>query len=187
MDNVRAILLCMEKDFAEPMSYMICGVIPALILTGILAIVRRKMGKEWKQQMVPAFLFFLYGYVTAWMALLSRAPGSRAGVDLGFLDTWGYTPQSQAYVLENILMFLPFGVLWPQMWGRAKNWKVCLISGTAVSLGIEAIQFLTQRGHCQTDDVIMNGAGTLLGWLLYTFLSTFRRKRRHWEHEKIRH
>lgn len=59
------------------------------------------------------FLFFTYLYITLWQSFFSRIPGSRQTMDFTFLGTWGSSAQAHAYVVENIIMFLPFGILLP--------------------------------------------------------------------------
>lgn len=104
-NSVHSVLNCMAADFAEPLGYLIAGFFPALILTGAAALVRWYLyGRNWRNKLGPIFLLVLYGYVVARQAFFSRVPGSRTGVDLEILTTWGESPQSHAYVLENHLI-----------------------------------------------------------------------------------
>lgn len=159
------ILLYIKDDFWEPLGYLAEGIGPALMMTGILAFVRWYLyGRTWKESLGTAFLCFLYGYVLVWQTLLSRAPGSRTGVDLKLWSTWGPSAESRAYVIENIALLFPLGVLLPFCWKRARRLCVCVWVGAGVSMGIELLQYVTKRGHYQTDDIVLNTAGTLAGW-----------------------
>ena len=109
----------------------------------------------------------VYSTVLLNLALLSREPGSREGIDLGLFETWGISMTSHAYFIENILMFLPFGILFPLVFHKLQNIKVCIIVGLLSSIFLEFIQLLTQRGFCQLDDVVTNIFGTVLGWSIY--------------------
>jgi glycopeptide antibiotics resistance protein len=68
----------------------------------------------------------------------------------------------------NVLLFVPLGLLLPLLLPRmARPWRV-LGAGAGVSLLVELTQ-LTMPGVRRADvnDLLMNVAGTALGWLLY--------------------
>ena len=81
---------------------------------------------------------------------------------------------SQAFL--NILLFLPFGFLNAiviQSFYKNKTilfrCALTILPGIILSIAIETVQFITHRGLCETDDVIHNTLGTLIGyscWLL---------------------
>ena len=48
--------------------------------------------------------------------------------------------------------------------------------GCAVSLSIELFQFLTKRGYAQTDDVLTNVLGTILGYAGYAVFCRCKKK-----------
>ena len=68
-------------------------------------------------------------------------------------------------VRANILLFIPIGFLLPLV---VK--KMPLLWGIGFSLLIEIIQFITRRGTCETDDVISNTIGLLIGYAIVTTL-----------------
>lgn len=98
----------------------------------------------------------------------SRESGSRhKGLDLEFLSTWGINDRNNAFVIENILLFIPFGVLCPMTFrGLRKFWR-CLLVGMLTSLFVESLQLLTGRGYFQIDDILTNVLGAVAGYLLY--------------------
>ena len=116
------------------------------------------------------FLLLTYAYTTLQFAFFSRPPGSRSTISLIPGATWGTTLQSHAYVIENILMTIPLGILLPALWPGKSSLRTlakCLSITLACSVALETAQFLTQRGHCQTDDVLANVAGAFSGWMLF--------------------
>lgn len=116
------------------------------------------------------FLLLTYTYITLQFAFFSRPPGSRSTISLIPGATWGTTLQSHAYVIENILMTIPLGILLPALWPGKSSLRTlakCLSITLACSVALETAQFLTQRGHCQTDDVLANVAGAFIGWMLF--------------------
>ena len=75
-----------------------------------------------------------------------------------------------AQFFNNILFFVPFGVLFP--W--RKNWKALLISAVGFSIMIEMIQYIFLLGWCELDDVICNTTGGLIGFGLASMTQRWR-------------
>lgn len=82
-------------------------------------------------------------------------------------ETWGSSFRMHAYFIENIIMFLPFGVFLPVLFHRERSGWRCVLTGFVCSCAIELMQHITQRGYMQLDDVITNTAGTFVGWLAW--------------------
>lgn len=108
------------------------------------------------------------GFLAVYLVMLfqivffSREAGSRMELNLVIGGTWTDDPQGRAYVIENILLFIPFGMLVPLDWRRIPLIGTVLI-GFGLSLSIELLQLATARGYFQVDDLIMNALGCLLG------------------------
>ena len=68
--------------------------------------------------------------------------------------------------LGNVILFMPVGVLLPEVTGWNKVWKT-VVMGVGFSLFIEIIQLITSRGCFDFDDMILNGLGTLIGFGLF--------------------
>ena len=98
---------------------------------------------------------------------LIKGAGTRTGVDLQLFETWGTSAQAHAYVIENILLFIPFGFLVPFVFFKCRNAIGTFCLGIFLSIACEYAQFITQRGYCQLDDVVMNTLGTILGYMGY--------------------
>ena len=113
------------------------------------------------------FCAVLYGYVVFHISFWSREPGTRSAVNLELFGTWGASPQARAYVIENVIMFLPFGSLAPGLCPVLKKGAWCVAAGFFCSMVIETAQRITERGYFQLDDIVMNTLGTFLGWLCW--------------------
>ena len=100
-------------------------------------------------------------------AFFSREPGSRNQIDLNLFGTWGQTAVAHAYFIENIIMFVPFGILVPLVFSQMQKVRFCVLTGFLFSCVIELSQLVTQRGYCQLDDVVTNTLGTLVGWMIW--------------------
>ena len=165
-------------DIKEPVSYLPMGVGAAIMMLLLLRLVAGE--KAWKRpQVYYYFLLGVYETVVWIQAFFSRESGSRTGIDWQLFETWGRTWQSRAYMVENVIMFLPLGVLLPLAERRcAKWWKMLLIS-MLLSMMIEGMQLVTERGYCQLDDVVMNTLGGCLGYGVMRIIDAVHRRLHH--------
>ncbi len=71
----------------------------------------------------------------------------------------------------NILLFVPMGILLPAIWNwmRKRDWTLAV--GLCVSLFFEATQLFTGLGSFDVDDIILNGLGCFIGFLLWELFS----------------
>lgn len=121
--------------------------------------------------MIPLFLLYVYLFLLISITILSRQPGSRTDVNMELFSTISCNLSENVYPIENILLFIPFGLLLPFVNSRFKKALWTLVLGASSSLLIEIIQLVTQRGYFQTDDVLMNILGTLLGFAIFTTMA----------------
>ena len=113
---------------------------------------------------VSIVLLVLYGAFIAYMTLGYRASAvRRANLEL----FWSYKQlltdeMLRQEIVLNILLFVPFGAI---LYRLRKQAKVLLVA-LAVSVSIEAIQYLMGIGLCEIDDVVSNCLGASLGVLI---------------------
>lgn len=69
----------------------------------------------------------------------------------------------------NVIMFMPFGFLLP-CFSKLKGWKLVL-AGCLLSIAIEVLQYAAAIGQMDIDDVILNTAGTALGYGIFFILN----------------
>ena len=67
----------------------------------------------------------------------------------------------------NVVMFIPLGYLLPLVNKKLKSFFLCLLAAAAIILAVEAIQLVTLLGSCDIDDLILNLAGVIIGYVLY--------------------
>lgn len=65
----------------------------------------------------------------------------------------------------NVIMFMPFGFLLPCI-SKLKGWKL-ILAGCLLSSAIEVLQYVAAIGLMDIDDVILNTAGTALGYGIF--------------------
>lgn len=70
--------------------------------------------------------------------------------------------------LGNIVMFLPFGFLYP-LFRQNSTWKQTLIAGFAATLGIELLQPIFGRSF-DMNDIILNGSGLFTSTAIFYIL-----------------
>ncbi len=66
----------------------------------------------------------------------------------------------------NVVMFVPIGLLVGLLY-YSISWRKVLAIGLCLSLSIETLQLLFRKGCCETDDVIHNTLGCMIGFGLY--------------------
>lgn len=147
------------------MSYLI----PAIFFSGCTVfVVSWLCGKKGTiKHRVPCAIFLAYIFVIFRVVFLCREPGSRKAISLVLFETWGYTFYMHAMFIENIIMFIPFGMMLPMLFRKFRNGWLCVLAGFICSCSIEIVQHITQTGYLQLDDVVTNTTGTLLGWLAW--------------------
>lgn len=154
------------KDIKEPITYLPAGLLVGVAVELILyCAVRRRRKKQKAGRAAADVLLFAYLVVVFIQAFFSREPGSRSGIDLVPFSTWGTTWQAHAYMIENIIMFLPLGMLLPAV-NRKARWSSVLGMSLGLSMTVELLQLATQRGYCQMDDILMNTLGGCIGYVI---------------------
>lgn len=157
------VLHCIKHDLLMAVDYVIYCILILPIILGVRLLLHRRFSRIKPIEFI--FLLYLIGVVS--ITLLSREPGTRIGIDLQLFQTLNRTPQSFAYFFENILLFIPFGILAPCTTRKFSSFLFCIGTGFLFSLGIELIQLVTKSGYCQLDDLLMNTLGTMIGYFIY--------------------
>lgn len=111
-----------------------------------------------------AYILYSYCFIVVCITLLSRESGSRDSLDLIPFSTFSKDPWSNIYPIENVILFIPFGLILPFLYKVFRNIALTIITGFTFSVSIEIIQYLTKRGFFQIDDIITNVIGTLIGY-----------------------
>ena len=63
------------------------------------------------------------------------------------------------YVIENILLFVPLGILVPMRFYSVRRWKGMVGIALFLSLAVEVLQFVFRCGKSEVDDLIANVLG----------------------------
>lgn len=163
----------------------------ALIVLGVVFfigyfIVYRKLlkGKKRlpKKQLFFGGLFIGYVIMVLGVTFLNRGSDFYGGMNLSFFSTYreawyNFNVRHWQFVILNIVMFVPFGILFPLLYSRFKRaiWTI----GVAFffTLSIEISQFITGYGNFDIDDLFNNLLGAIIGYGIMNGFITMKEKR----------
>lgn len=156
-------------DLANALKYLPFGIGVGVLCFVTLTMWNAERKKRQKDSIpvVSKALFFTYLAVVMAITFFSRESGSRRGMDLELFSTWGINDRNNAFVVENVLLFVPYGIICPMAFLHVRRFWSCLMAGALTSLCVELLQLLTGRGYFQIDDILTNILGTVAGFLLY--------------------
>lgn len=120
--------------------------------------------------------------------LLALAAGWRRGVVWQGLSTANFTPfktikmyieyahklNSVENLAGNVLVFVPFGFLFPLVAREGEHFFVMLLNAFVFVLGIETFQLFSAFGAFDVDDILLNCLGAVLGFGVYRLMRFWR-------------
>lgn len=130
---------------------------------------RLRRGKE-RVSVFPGAAFWIYVSVMLIITFFSRESSGRQRLDLELFSTWGINDRNNAFVVENVLLFIPYGFLGAWAFRPLRRLLRCVFLGFMTSLAIETLQLVTRRGYFQIDDILTNTLGALIGYLFFRIL-----------------
>lgn len=140
--------------------------------------VRNKQKK--KHRIVGKVFFVLYIAFLIYFLIFSERYGRQPGASayqynlVPFKEIqrfWVYRKQlgfvaSFTNLAGNILIFVPFGFFLP-LASKFRSLATTVFMSFALSLCVEMVQFMTQVGSFDIDDLILNTLGGLIGYVLF--------------------
>ena len=131
--------------------------------------------KKFKNIDMIKILFAIYCFLLVWIILfrLSFSIQDIIGLDkirsINLIPFY-YSNEVNSHfkeVIENLLIFIPFGVYLRMI---NKNNKIIILYGFLLSLALEISQFIFKLGASDITDLITNTLGTTIGVLGYCLL-----------------
>lgn len=129
--------------------------------------------EAWQRHKIIGIWIIAYTFLMLYSTVIGRVSHESTSVFL--MPFWSIGPIQDGSVATlyekicNVLFFIPYGIL-VGLWYMAKGFRKSLVKAMAVgcltSVGIELLQLITRTGTCETDDVICNTFGCLLGALI---------------------
>lgn len=122
----------------------------------------------------PAYVLMIFVFT-----VLIRLPNNEYTAYL--IPLWSYQRLFETHdsllffeIIGNILLFIPYGILLPLcQYLKRKNIRFTLITGVCLSLFLELFQFVTRVGTFETDDIINNFIGIVMGCAVFTSTRKF--------------
>ena len=132
-----------------------------------------------RMRVVGAALAVLAAALILYKTIISRG-SSEAGIDLIPFSSFvraRTNPEMYREMLMNVLLFIPLGLSLPFVIGGgiAKRILLTVLAGFLLTVTVEAVQCFVSIGLAETDDVICNTLGALLGSLAYSLSMLWRR------------
>lgn len=72
-------------------------------------------------------------------------------------------------LIGNVVIFVPFGVLIPLVFGG--KWGRMLLIFVSCIVALEVAQFVLRRGSLDVDDLMLNVVGAAMGYYIYSVIS----------------
>lgn len=120
-------------------------------------------------------LFICYLMVIVGVTLLNRESYYTNNLNLHLFSTYkeawySFSIAEWRNIILNILMLIPFGLLLPVVFKLYNSfWKVS-ITGLFFSITIEIVQFISEKGIVEADDILNNTIGTMIGYGFYVLV-----------------
>lgn len=130
--------------------------------------------KGWKEGLRASAVLLLVEWI--FLILCTAVIFREARVERAFnlipFDSYFHYPENSYFIeaaainVLNIFIFIPVGLL-SGLGFREMTWKKVLLVGLIISISIELLQFIFKRGLCETDDLIHNVVGCVIGYAIY--------------------
>ncbi len=160
------------------------GVVVVLVMWGAMKIIQTKCSPDSKAVRFiterKGWILGLGFYIAILiqMGVISRTPGSVSEMVWIPFQTSGGSSLIVLYSLANLVIFIPFGILVPKVFrGINSVWAMALIT-FMTSVVIEIVQFMLACGYSEVEDVIMNVAGGVIGYLIIKFIEKRKNEKR---------
>ena len=151
----------------------VAAVLSVLLMVGCYGIYCKYFRKEeakfpWTK-FVAGGLFVFYFSIVLGATMLNRGHTEHGMAQLGlfetYIDAWYEADMVQwRNLVLNVLMFCPIGFLLPFTCSCFRDWRVTYLSGFLCTLLIEILQYVRRCGVFQTDDLLNNLFGAMIGF-----------------------
>lgn len=121
---------------------------------------------------VARFTFFPFsridGVIQPLILIKSKMLSPRINL-IPFVHLFDYPVLREALLnlIGNITMFIPLGIVWPCVFRKLNSHGKVIGAGFAVSLVIEILQLPFYDRVTDIDDLLLNTAGFILGYLIF--------------------
>lgn len=164
------------RDIYAVLRFLPYGIVAGVVVLIFLEIRNHYRFRRGKEPLpIPAAVSF-YTYLAIMLAItyFSRESGN-GKIDMKLFSTLGINNRNNAYVVENILLFIPYGIVCPWYFEKLRGFFKNALAGFLTTVVIECLQLVTGRGVFQIDDILTNLLGSIIGWFLFRLVFDTRR------------
>lgn len=170
-----------EHFFLALIAVIILGII---FFIGYFILYRKLFGGKrrlLKKQLLFGGLFTGYVIMVIGVTFLNRGSNYQGGMGLSFLSSYreawySFSVRHWQFVLLNIFMFVPFGILLPLLYSSFKRAIWTIGAAFLFTLSIESFQLITGYGIFEIDDLFNNLLGAIIGYGIIMGFITLKRK-----------
>ena len=169
------------SDIGGTVSYLNVGIVVAIIYVALyvsyvfVCLIIGRDRRYRKGHATSVFLLLIYVTTLLYLVFMSREVDQYEGVNLILFSTWGRTYVTRALFIENIIMFIPMGMLLPSAFKKMRAFSRCILICFLLSFFIETTQFVFGIGIFELDDILTNTTGGIVGWLIWRSFYGFMR------------
>ncbi|MEK4698003.1 VanZ family protein [Solibacillus sp. FSL R7-0668] len=165
-------------------------IITACCIFGIIGfsflIYQKKRGHLHKQKIysfITLLLLICWFTIVLGITTLGRGANYESMTNLnlysGYINAWNNWSLTEfQLIIFNIIMFVPLGILLPFYNKKFNSFTPALIVSLGVTLLIECIQLVTQKGIFELDDIFHNTLGGIIGFYLIIGIRDFVQQRK---------
>ncbi|WP_339149063.1 MULTISPECIES: VanZ family protein [unclassified Sutcliffiella] len=160
-------------------------VIGAVLAVGYFFVYRKLLGGKKRlsiKRWLVGGMFTGYIIMVLGVTFLSRGPGFENEMNLSlfysYRDAWyTFSVRPWQFVILNIVMFVPLGILLPLLHPRFQKAAWTLGASFLFTLFIESTQYVTKFGRFVVDDLFNNFIGGVIGYGICMGVMKLREKR----------
>ena len=145
------------------------------IFVGLAAYVFYRAGKIRLCSFVSLPLLAFYLSFVATITVISRIPSNDPQYQLVLFWTYRAIANGETHYINEIfwivVLFIPIGILFMLLLTFKHKLVVALFTSIFLSCLIEVIQLTFHRGLFEFDDIVHNTVGTVIGILVFAFVS----------------
>jgi glycopeptide antibiotics resistance protein len=155
--------------------------------------------RNWIRLFFAIYILFVIRVIIfkyPWEHMRAIVASWQKGVILEGLSTANFTPfktikmyidysyklNSTENLLGNVVVFMPFGLLFPVLTESGQNFFVMLFNAFLFVLGIEIFQLFSAFGAFDVDDILLNCLGAALGFGIHRLIDHTQRRNRLCKH-----
>ncbi|MFA9558243.1 VanZ family protein [Evansella sp. AB-rgal1] len=132
-----------------------------------------------KKNLILWGMFIGYFIMVIGVTFLNRGSGFQGGTNFALFSSYrqawhSFSLRHWQFVILNIIMFVPFGILFPLLHKRFQKAIVTIGAAALFTLSIESLQLVTRFGNFVVDDLFNNLLGGIIGYGIFMGILTIR-------------